>query len=69
MTKRISRRDFVNGCALSLAAGTAVSPLEAVAQDLLTAYLGNEDLDHKFRVLESLVLRIKRPAAICVLKK
>lgn len=35
MTKRISRRDFVNGCALSLAAGTAVSPLEAVAQDLL----------------------------------
>lgn len=31
----INRRDFVNGCALSLAAGTAVSPLEAVAQDLL----------------------------------
>lgn len=41
----------------------------AVAQDLLTAYLGNEDLDHKFRVIESLVLRIKRPAAICVLKE
>jgi len=31
----INRRDFVNGCALSLAAGTAISPLEAVAQDLL----------------------------------
>ena len=31
----ISRRDFVNGCALSLAAGTSISPLEAVAQDLL----------------------------------
>ncbi len=33
--KGISRRDFVNGCALSLAAGTSLSPLEAVAQDLL----------------------------------
>ncbi len=31
----INRRDFVNGCALSLAAGTSISPLEAVAQDLL----------------------------------
>lgn len=31
----ISRRDFVNGCALSLAAGTSLSPLEALAQDLL----------------------------------
>ena len=33
--KGISRRDFVNGCALSLAAGTSLSPLEAVAQELL----------------------------------
>jgi len=32
---RLSRRDFVNGCALSLVAGTSVSPLEALAQDLL----------------------------------
>ena len=31
----INRRDFVNGCALSLAAGTSLSPLEAIAQDLL----------------------------------
>jgi uncharacterized linocin/CFP29 family protein len=41
----------------------------AVAQDVVTAYLGNEDLDHKFRVLESLVLRVKRPEAICALEK
>jgi spermidine dehydrogenase len=33
--REISRRDFVNGCALSLAAGTSISPLEAVAQELL----------------------------------
>ena len=33
--KEFSRRDFVNGCALSLAAGTSISPLEAIAQDLL----------------------------------
>lgn len=38
----------------------------AVAQDLVTAYLGPEGMDHRFRVLESLVLRIKRPGAICV---
>ena len=40
-----------------------------VAQDLIAAYMGNEGLDHRFRVMESLVLRIKRPGAICVLKK
>lgn len=32
---KLSRRDFVNGCALSLAAGTSVAPLDAFAQDLL----------------------------------
>ncbi|NLF03287.1 MAG: bacteriocin family protein [Anaerolineales bacterium] len=40
----------------------------AVAQDLVTAYLGPEGLDHMFRVMESLVLRIKRPGAIAVFK-
>jgi uncharacterized linocin/CFP29 family protein len=39
----------------------------AVAQDLITAYLGPEGMDHSFRVMESLVLRVKRPGAICVL--
>jgi uncharacterized linocin/CFP29 family protein len=39
-----------------------------VGQDLTVAYLGNEDLDHRFRVLESLALRIKRPGAICTLE-
>lgn len=36
-----------------------------VAQDLAVGYMGNEGLDHAFRVLERLVLRIKRPGAIC----
>lgn len=40
-----------------------------VGQDLVTAYLGNEEMDHRFRVLESLALRIKRPGAICTLEK
>lgn len=39
----------------------------AVAQDFITAYLGPANLNHPFRVLESLVLRIKRPGAICTL--
>jgi uncharacterized linocin/CFP29 family protein len=40
-----------------------------VGQDLITAYMGNEELDHLFRVLETIVLRIKRPEAICKLGK
>ena len=39
----------------------------AIAQDLITAYLGPEHMNHPFRVFESLVLRIKRPEAICTL--
>ena len=39
MTKRkktaVSRRDFLNGCALSVAAGGSVSPLDAIAQGLI----------------------------------
>lgn len=41
----------------------------AIGQDLVTAYLGPEGMNHPFRVLESLVLRIKRPASICTLEK
>ena len=40
-----------------------------MAQDLITAYLGPESMDHTFRVLEGLTLRIKRPGAICALEK
>jgi uncharacterized linocin/CFP29 family protein len=40
-----------------------------VAQDLITAYLGPENMDHTFRVMEIVALRIKRPGAICALGK
>jgi len=39
-----------------------------VGQDIATAYLGNEGLDQKFRIFETLALRVKLPGAICVLK-
>lgn len=39
-----------------------------VGQDLITAYLGPEELEHRFRVMESLALRIKHPGAICTLE-
>jgi len=39
-----------------------------VGQDVVTAYTGNEGIDQKFRIFETLCLRIKRPGAICVLK-
>ena len=32
----ITRRDFLNGCALSLAAGTSLSPLEILAREAAT---------------------------------
>jgi uncharacterized linocin/CFP29 family protein len=38
-----------------------------VGQDLTAAYLGPVGMDHSFRVLETLALRIRRPVAIAVL--
>jgi uncharacterized linocin/CFP29 family protein len=38
-----------------------------IGQDLITAYAGNDGMDHLYRVMESLVLRVKRPGAICAL--
>jgi len=39
-----------------------------MAQDMITAYTANAGLDHTFRLMEKLAVRIKRPAAICALK-
>ena len=39
----------------------------AVGQDIVTAYLGPEGMDHRFRVLESVALRVKQPGAICLI--
>lgn len=37
----------------------------AISEDFETAYLGEEGMNHPFRVFETAVLRIKRPSAIC----
>ena len=39
-----------------------------VGQDVVTSYLGNAELDQRLRIFETVLLRIKRHAAICVLK-
>lgn len=39
-----------------------------VGQDVTTAWLGNVGLDQRFRIFETLVLRLKRPGGVCVLK-
>lgn len=39
-----------------------------IGQDMITAYMGNEKLDHVFRVMETLVPRFKRPQAIALLR-
>ena len=38
-----------------------------IAQDLVTAYLETTAMEHHFRVLEILSLRVKRPEAVCTL--
>ncbi len=40
----------------------------AVAEDMTTTCLGDRDQDFLFRVYETLVLRIKRPKAICTIE-
>jgi uncharacterized linocin/CFP29 family protein len=40
----------------------------AVSEDFDTAYLGEEGMNHPFRVYETVALRIKRPSAICTLE-
>ena len=39
-----------------------------VGQDVVTAYVGNEGLDHRFQIFETLALRIKRAGSVCVLR-
>lgn len=40
----------------------------AIAEDVNLTYLGERDQDYPFRVYECLVLRIKRPKAICTIE-
>ncbi|HWP28515.1 MAG TPA: family 1 encapsulin nanocompartment shell protein [Chloroflexota bacterium] len=53
--------------ALVLATGASNVDL-VVAQDFVTAYVTPENLNHVFRVLEAVALRIKRPQAIVTLE-
>jgi uncharacterized linocin/CFP29 family protein len=55
-----------SGRALVTARGAYYVDL-AIGQDVVTAYLGPEGMDHRFRVIESLALRVKQGRAICVL--
>jgi uncharacterized linocin/CFP29 family protein len=56
------------GLETPLVIAQGVQNLDLVAgQDLITAYLGPEMVDHRFRVLETLVLRVKRAGAICLM--
>ncbi len=39
----------------------------AIGQDLITAYVETTNLEHRFRVIETLALRLKQPQAIAIL--
>jgi uncharacterized linocin/CFP29 family protein len=56
-----------DGVAVVVATGEENMDL-AVGQDMITAYLGPEKMNHEFRVFETLAPRIKRPEAICTLE-
>jgi uncharacterized linocin/CFP29 family protein len=55
-----------DGRAVIIAVGASNMDL-VVGQDLVAAYVESENLNHHFRVVESLILRIKRPQAIVTL--
>lgn len=40
----------------------------AIGQDMVTAYLGPANMNHVFRVLETVALLVRRPEAICTLE-
>jgi uncharacterized linocin/CFP29 family protein len=40
----------------------------AVGQDMVTAYLESSAMEHRFRIFETIALRIKQPTAICTLE-
>lgn len=40
----------------------------AIAEDFQSAFLGDENMNHHFRIYECVTLRIKRPSAICTLE-
>ncbi len=67
----IAKAGFLSAPALSpkqalvLEAGSLNMDL-AVGMDLTVAYLGPTNLDHGFRVMETVALRVKRPGAIVV---
>jgi len=54
--------------ALLLSAGPQNFDL-VIAQDISVAYVESSNMNHVFRVLEMVVLRIKRPASILVISK
>lgn len=38
----------------------------ALGMDVITAYLGPDNMEHMFRIMQTMALRIKRPSAICL---
>jgi uncharacterized linocin/CFP29 family protein len=40
----------------------------AIGQDMVTAYMGPENMNHLFRVLETMALLVRRPDAVCTIE-
>jgi uncharacterized linocin/CFP29 family protein len=68
VTGGVHYTNVLNGAkAVLLATGSHNISL-AVGQDMVTAYLGPANMNHVFRVLETVALLVRRPEAICTLE-
>lgn len=68
VTGGVHYTNVLNGSkAVLLATGSHNISL-AVGQDMVTAYLGPANMNHVFRVLETVALLVRRPEAICTLE-
>ncbi len=53
----------------AVAVATGIENMDIfVAQDMITAYVNYDNMDHYFRIFEILALRIKRPESICTIE-
>ncbi len=53
----------------AIAVATGIENMDLfISQDLITAYTEYTNMDHYFRVFESVALRIKRPQSICTIE-
>jgi len=68
ITQGVYYSNVISGDKAVVMATGAQNVAIAVGQDMITAYLGAGNMNHLFRVLETVALLIRRPKAICTIE-